>query len=68
MHRGAQMTRMTSVARANYLALGRPDIGFAAKVLCRRMSAPRVEDRAALRRRARLALHRVPHRLLPAAC
>ena len=31
-------------ARANYLALDRPDIAQATKELCRRMSAPRVAD------------------------
>ena len=32
------------VARANYLAQGRPDIQFAVKELCRKMSAPESED------------------------
>ena len=40
-------------ARANYLALGRPDIAYAAKELCRRRSAPPAMDFAALRRLAR---------------
>ena len=40
-------------ARANYLALDRPDISFAAKELCRRMSAPREADLTSLRRMAR---------------
>ncbi len=40
-------------ARANYLALDRPDISQATKELCRRMSAPRVEDLTALLRVAR---------------
>ena len=44
------------VARANYLALDRPDIAFATKELCRRMSAPRWRDLAALRRIARYLL------------
>ena len=39
-----------TAARANYLALDRPDLAFAAKELCRRMSAPRQRDRQALRR------------------
>ena len=43
-------------ARANYLALDRPDIAFSAKELCRRMAAPRVCDLAALRRLARYLL------------
>ena len=40
-------------ARANYLALDRPDIGQATKELCRRMSAPRPADLKALQRVAR---------------
>ena len=36
----------SEAARGNYLGLDRPDIAFAAKELCRRMSAP---DRAGLR-------------------
>ena len=40
-------------ARANYLALGRPDIAHVAKGLCRRMRAPRVVDLAAHTRVAR---------------
>jgi hypothetical protein len=40
-------------ARANYLALDRPDISQATKELCRRMSAPRAEDLTALSRVAR---------------
>ncbi len=40
-------------ARANYLALDRPDISQATKELCRRMSAPRVADLTALLRVAR---------------
>jgi hypothetical protein len=40
-------------ARANYLALDRPDISQATKELCRRMSAPRVADLRALSRVAR---------------
>ena len=43
-------------ARANYLALGRPDVAYAAKELCRRMSAPRESDLAALKRLARYLL------------
>jgi len=40
-------------ARANYLALDRPDISQATKELCRRMSAPRAGDLHALSRVAR---------------
>jgi hypothetical protein len=40
-------------ARANYLALDRPDIAQATKELCRRMSAPKVVDLRALSRVAR---------------
>jgi hypothetical protein len=40
-------------ARANYLALDRPDIAQATKELCRRMSAPRAADVKALSRVAR---------------
>jgi hypothetical protein len=40
-------------ARANYLALDRPDIGQATKELCRRMSEPRPADLKALLRVAR---------------
>jgi hypothetical protein len=40
-------------ARANYLALDRPDLSQATKELCRRMSAPRAADLQALARVAR---------------
>ncbi len=40
-------------ARANYLAMDRPDISQATKELCRRMSAPRLADLRALARVAR---------------
>ncbi len=40
-------------ARANYLALDRPDISQATKELCRRMSAPKSADLRALARVAR---------------
>ena len=39
-----------AAARANYLALDRPELSFAAKELCRRMSSPRQCDLQALRR------------------
>ena len=51
----AELFRSTA-ARANYLALDRPDVAFAAKELCRRMSAPRQQDRQALRRLCRYLL------------
>eukprot|EP00969_Alexandrium_andersonii_P216640 9568740-Alexandrium_andersonii.AAC.1 len=35
-------------ARANYLSLGRPDLGFAAKERCRRRAAPTTADWAGL--------------------
>ena len=40
-------------ARANYLAQDRPDISFAAKECCRRMSQPTKGDLEALRRLVR---------------
>jgi hypothetical protein len=40
-------------ARANYLAMDRPDLAQATKELCRRMSAPRAADLQALARVAR---------------
>jgi hypothetical protein len=40
-------------ARANYLAMDRPDLSQATKELCRRMSAPRAADLVALLRVAR---------------
>jgi hypothetical protein len=43
----------SGAARANYLAMDRPDLSFATKELCRRMSAPVTADAAALRRVAR---------------
>ena len=45
-------------ARANYLCMDRPDLGFAAKECCRRMSAPSTQDWAALERLARYLAHR----------
>lgn len=41
------------VARANYLAQDRPDIRFAVKELCRRMSAPTTQDWQALKKLCR---------------
>ena len=43
-------------ARANYLALDRPDLAFAAKELCRRMRNPGKADLEALRRLGRYLL------------
>jgi hypothetical protein len=40
----------SGAARANYLAMDRPDLAFATKELCRRMSAPKLCDAASLRR------------------
>ena len=46
----ATISRFRSlVMRANYLALDRPDIAYAAKELARRMSAPTVDDWAGLK-------------------
>ena len=45
-----------TAARANYLALDRPDLAFAAKEACRRMSAPTCGDLQALRRLCRYLL------------
>ena len=58
--------RATAV-RANYLALDRPEVAFAAKELGRRMSAPRQRDKAALRRLRRylLGVPRVVYRFRP---
>ena len=50
----ATISRFRSlVMRANYLALDRPDIAYAAKELARRMSAPTVDDWAGLKRLVR---------------
>ena len=46
----------TLAARANYLALDRPDIQFAVKESCRGMAAPVVGDRRKLKRLARYLL------------
>ena len=45
-----------TAARANYLALDRPEVAFAAKELCRRMSEPRQRDKVALQRLCRYLL------------
>ncbi len=52
---GATLHRATA-ARANYLALDRPEISYCAKELCRRMSAPRQADLQGLRRLCRFLL------------
>ena len=44
------------VARANYLAQDRADIGFAVKELCRKMAKPTVSDWEALERLGRYLL------------
>ena len=41
------------VARANFLAIDRPDIAFSVKEICRRMSAPSEGDHLALKRLGR---------------
>ena len=40
MESGKRVRLRSLAARANYLAMDRPDLAFAAKELCRRMSAP----------------------------
>ena len=45
-----------AAARANYLAMDRVDLAYAAKELCRRMSVPRRRDLAGLRRLAQYVL------------
>ena len=40
----------STAARANFLALDRPDLAFATKELCRIMAAPKKSDISALRR------------------
>ncbi len=51
----AETTRWfrSGAARANYLAMDRPELAFATKELCRRMTAPTRRDMAALGRVAR---------------
>ena len=46
----------SGAARANYLSMDRPDLAFATKELCRRMSAPTKADVEALRRAMRYLL------------
>ena len=57
-----------TAARANYLALDRPEVAFAAKELCRRMCEPRRRDKAALQRLCRylLGAPRMVYRYRPA--
>ncbi len=45
-------------ARANYLALDRPDIQYAVKELCRAMAKPTVGDRRKMKRLARYLVGR----------
>ncbi len=54
----------SGTARANYLAMDRPDLAFATKELCRRMAAPRVQDWVALERLTRY-LAAEPRLVLP---
>ena len=46
----------TQAARANYLCLDRPDIGFATKEAMRRLSAPTKGDEVALKKLGRYLL------------
>ena len=51
---GREATRYRAlVARANYLAQDRPDIGYATKELCREMSKPTIRGMEALKRLGR---------------
>ena len=51
---GTEATKFRALAaRANYLAQDRPDIGFAAKEVCRKMSAPLESDWSKLKRLVR---------------
>ena len=50
LDRGRHSVYRSVVARGNFLAQDRPDIRFAVKELCRRMSAPRECDWTALKR------------------
>ena len=45
-----------NAARANYICLDRPDIGFATKEAMRRLSAPTVEDMTALKKIGRFLM------------
>merc|ERR1711978_702896 len=49
----AMKTFQTQAARANYLCLGRPDIGFATKECMRRLSAPTEANMVALKKLCR---------------
>ena len=49
----AKRNYQRQAARANYLCLDRPDIGFATKETMRRLSAPTKEDEVALKRLGR---------------
>ena len=46
-------TYQTQAARANYLCMDRPDIGFAVKECMRKLSAPTEKDNAAMKKIAR---------------
>ena len=57
-----------TAARANYLALDRPEVAFAAKELCRRMCEPRRRDKAALQRLCRYLSGGAAHGLPVPTC
>ena len=46
----AKKTFMTQAARANYLCLDRPDIGYATKEAMRKLSTPTTTDETALKK------------------
>ena len=52
----AKRNYQTQAARANYLCLDRPDIGFATKEAMRRLSAPTKGDEVALKKLGRYLL------------
>ena len=53
-HEGeAKANFQTQAARANYLCLDRPDLGFAVKESMRKLSTPNADDEAALKKVAR---------------
>ena len=52
----AKSVYQTQAARANYLCLDRPDIGFATKEAMRRLSCPTTEDETALKKIGRFLL------------
>ena len=52
MTRADQTNYRAMAARCNYLALGRPDIGFVVKAGCRKMESPTALDWVTLARLA----------------